>query len=106
VGELHRFAYPRPTILMLGEERQGLTVVQRDLGSCLVRIPMVGVADSLNLAVAGSLLLYRGVSSAVRPTWRDILTTRGAAPGLAQEPSILGIDLRGQLTVGSGAVVP
>ena len=57
-ADLHRFDYPRPTILVLGEERQGLTPLQRDLCSDLVRIPMVGVADSLNLAVAGSLLLY------------------------------------------------
>jgi TrmH family RNA methyltransferase len=56
--DLHRFDYPRPTILVLGEERQGLTPLQRDLCSDLVRIPMVGAADSLNLAVAGSLLLY------------------------------------------------
>jgi len=56
--ELHRFDYPRPTILVLGEERDGLTPLQRDLCQCLVRIPMVGAADSLNLAVAGSLLLY------------------------------------------------
>jgi TrmH family RNA methyltransferase len=57
-AELHRFNYPRPTVLVLGEERQGLTPVQRALCSDLVRIPMVGAADSLNLAVAGSLLLY------------------------------------------------
>jgi TrmH family RNA methyltransferase len=57
-ADLHRFDYPRPTILVLGEERRGLTPLQRDLCSDLVRIPMVGVADSLNLAVAGSLLLY------------------------------------------------
>ena len=37
---------------------QGLSPFQRDLCSDLVRIPMVGAADSLNLAVAGSLLLY------------------------------------------------
>ena len=57
-AELHRFDYPRPTILVLGEERQGLSPFVRDLCSDLVRIPMVGAADSLNLAVAGSLLLY------------------------------------------------
>ena len=57
-ADLHRFHYPRPTILVLGEERQGLTPRQRELCSDLVRIPMVGVANSLNLAVAGSLLLY------------------------------------------------
>lgn len=48
----------RPTILVLGEERRGLTPPQRDLCSDFVRIPMIGAADSLNLAVAGSLLLY------------------------------------------------
>jgi len=57
-ADLHCFDYPRPTILVLGEERQGLTPLLRELCSDLVRIPMVGVADSLNLAVAGSLLLY------------------------------------------------
>lgn len=51
------FDFPRPTILVLGEERSGLTPLQRDLCSSFVRMPMVGVADSLNLAVAGSLLL-------------------------------------------------
>jgi TrmH family RNA methyltransferase len=57
-ADLHGFDYPRPTILVLGEERRGLSPLQRDLCSDLVRIPMVGVADSLNLAVAGSLFLY------------------------------------------------
>jgi TrmH family RNA methyltransferase len=57
-ADLHRFDYPRPTILVLGEERQGLSPLQRGLCTDLVRIPMVGLADSLNLAVAGSLLLY------------------------------------------------
>jgi TrmH family RNA methyltransferase len=57
-ADFHRFDYPRPTIFVLGEERQGLTALQRELCSDLVRIPMVGAADSLNLAVAGSLLLY------------------------------------------------
>jgi TrmH family RNA methyltransferase len=57
-AELHHFDYPRPTILVLGEERRGLTPFLRDLCSDLIRIPMVGAADSLNLAVAGSLFLY------------------------------------------------
>ena len=35
-----------------------LTPFLRDLCSDLIRIPMVGAADSLNLAVAGSLFLY------------------------------------------------
>jgi RNA methyltransferase, TrmH family len=56
--ELHEFNYPRSTLLLLGEERQGLTQQQRDLCQNLIRIPIVGMADSLNLAVAGSLLMY------------------------------------------------
>ncbi|MDY6783191.1 MAG: RNA methyltransferase [Cyanobacteriota bacterium] len=56
--DLHHFDYPRSPLLLLGEERRGLTSEQRDLCQHLVRIPMVGAADSLNLAVAGSLLMY------------------------------------------------
>jgi TrmH family RNA methyltransferase len=56
--DLHRFHYPRPTLIVLGEERQGLSPSQQGLCTNLVRIPMIGAADSLNLAVAGSLLLY------------------------------------------------
>ncbi|MHC5540219.1 TrmH family RNA methyltransferase, partial [Singulisphaera rosea] len=70
-ADLHRFHYPRPTILALGEERQGLSPTQRDLCTDLVRIPMVGAADSLNLGVAGSLLLYEVYRArAMRPSNR------------------------------------
>jgi TrmH family RNA methyltransferase len=58
VADLHQFSYPSPMILFLGEERQGLTQQQRDLCQDLVRIPMVGEVDSLNIAVAGSLIMY------------------------------------------------
>jgi RNA methyltransferase, TrmH family len=54
----HDFIYPKTTFLFLGEERKGLTEGQRALCSQSLRIPMVGKADSLNLGVAGSLLLY------------------------------------------------
>jgi len=50
--------YSHPTVLMLGEERRGLTDEQRDLCQQTVRIPMAAGVDSLNLAVAGSLLLF------------------------------------------------
>lgn len=58
IADFHQFNYPASTLLFLGEERQGLTPQQRDLCQHLVRIPMVGAVDSLNLAVAGSLLMY------------------------------------------------
>ena len=56
--DFHRFKYPPSTILFLGEERKGLSDRQKALCDSLIRIPMVGKSDSLNLAVAGSLLLY------------------------------------------------
>lgn len=56
--DLHKFNYHQSTLLFLGEERQGLTQQQRELCQHLVRIPMIGAVDSLNLAVAGSLLMY------------------------------------------------
>ncbi|MEM8642370.1 MAG: RNA methyltransferase [Cyanobacteria bacterium P01_G01_bin.54] len=56
--ELHHAPYPASPLLFLGEERKGLTANQRQLCDRLVRIPMVGETDSLNLAVAGSLMLY------------------------------------------------
>ncbi len=54
----HRMRYRRPAVLLLGEERRGLSEAQRSLCDATVRIPMVGDVDSLNLAVAGSLMLY------------------------------------------------
>jgi TrmH family RNA methyltransferase len=53
-----RVRYPRPTLLLLGEERGGLTAEERALCHQLVRIPMAAGTDSLNLGVAGSLLMY------------------------------------------------
>lgn len=50
--------YPHPSLLVLGEERSGLTAEERALCHQLVRIPMVAGTDSLNLGVAGSLLMY------------------------------------------------
>ena len=42
----------------MGGERQGLSDVQQAACDRMVRIPMTGTADSLNLAVATGLLLY------------------------------------------------
>lgn len=50
--------YSSPTILMLGNERKGLNDKEQAICSQLVKIPMVAGMDSLNVAVAGSLLLY------------------------------------------------
>lgn len=47
-----------PSVLVLGNETLGLSVAYRELCTTLVRIPMSGAADSLNVASAASILLY------------------------------------------------
>ena len=59
-----RFPYTRPAVLVLGTERSGLSDEQRLACQHVVRIPMVEGIDSLNLAVAGSLLMYQVFRSA------------------------------------------
>src|SRR5919199_5127 len=56
--EYRQVAYPSPLVLLMGSERRGLSVEQQAACDVLVRIPMVGTADSLNLAVATSVVLY------------------------------------------------
>ena len=51
-------SYPRPLALLLGAEGTGLPADVLARGDIQVRIPMVGTAESLNLAVAAGLLLY------------------------------------------------
>jgi TrmH family RNA methyltransferase len=50
--------YQVPLILLMGSERQGLSREQQALCDLVVRIPMVGKSDSLNLAVATGVMLY------------------------------------------------
>jgi TrmH family RNA methyltransferase len=67
-GQLNydQICYARPTILLLGNERTGLTEGERLICREIVRIPMKAGMDSLNVAVAGSLLLYEVFRSSLR----------------------------------------
>jgi tRNA G18 (ribose-2'-O)-methylase SpoU len=47
------------TIAVLGHESSGLPPEALDLLDAAVEIPMIGTGHSLNVAVAGSLVLYR-----------------------------------------------
>lgn len=57
-AEYDRIRYKTSPVLVLGEERKGLDAEQRALCDQLVRIPMLPGTDSLNLAIAGSLVMY------------------------------------------------
>jgi len=50
--------YPAPFVLLMGSERLGLSPAQQAACDLLTRIPMIGTSDSLNLAVATSVVLY------------------------------------------------
>ena len=50
--------YPAGTVLFMGGEKKGLSEERQRLCDDLVRIPMVGRSDSLNLAIATGVLLY------------------------------------------------
>jgi TrmH family RNA methyltransferase len=51
----------RPTAIVIGSEARGLSPAWLAAADQQVVIPMVGQADSLNLAVATALLLYEVV---------------------------------------------
>lgn len=56
--------YQKPLVLAMGTEQAGLSGALSDACTALVKIPMTGKADSLNVAVATSVMLYeiqRGV---------------------------------------------
>lgn len=53
------FAYPATLLLLLGSERQGLSAPYMSLCSQVLRIPMEGACDSLNISVAAGVILYQ-----------------------------------------------
>lgn len=65
--------YGLPVLLIMGNEQAGLSEEITAACNLLVRIPIVGDADSLNLAVATGLMLYE--------IMRDSLNISGEAGG-------------------------
>jgi TrmH family RNA methyltransferase len=50
--------YAAPTLILMGNEQQGLTPEMAAACDVAVKIPMRGRADSLNLAVATGIMIY------------------------------------------------
>ena len=48
----------RPTLWVFGNEAWGMPVQDRDLADRVVRVPLYGAAESLNLATAAAVCLY------------------------------------------------
>lgn len=53
--------YAKPTMIVVGNEHIGISDTVRGLADSVVRIPMKGRINSLNIAVAASLVLYEAV---------------------------------------------
>ncbi len=54
----HEVDFGKPTLILIGSEASGISDEVAQLATVSVRIPMVGRAESLNAAMAGSILLY------------------------------------------------
>lgn len=63
--------YPAPALLLLGNEAQGLPEELKAACDMLVMMPMRGRADSLNVAMAGVLMLYEAMY------WQEPAGTEG-----------------------------
>ena len=61
----YRRSYKPPTLLVMGSEGRGLSDAAAHACSTLVRIPMRGGAQSLNVAIATGLMLFETMA-----TWR------------------------------------
>lgn len=48
------------SVILIGNEANGLSDAASDCANCLVKIPMEGKAESLNAAVAAALMMYEG----------------------------------------------
>lgn len=69
--------YPSPLVLLMGSEQHGLSTDLIAVCDHLVRIPMVGRCDSLNLAVSTSTVLYEIFNQrrAAREVTRPVIDT-------------------------------
>lgn len=71
-GKYYReVAYPKDMLLIMGSERQGIPSRLSELCSTMVSLPMEGVCDSLNLAVATGVMLYEILDQHVMKTGKE-----------------------------------
>jgi len=54
--------YTKPTIIVMGNEKEGVSCDIVDLADEIIVIPMMGMVQSLNVSVATALLLYEAQS--------------------------------------------
>ncbi len=92
--DFRRVDFTSPTAVLLGAELHGVSEEARGAADFTVRIPMVGMAGSLNVSVATALLLYRAYEQreaagmydkpSLEPERRDRLLFEWAYPQIAR----------------------
>ena len=60
--------YAKPTLVIVGNEHVGISPTVREISDCVVRVPMLGRVNSLNIASAASIVLYEVVRQRQRLT--------------------------------------
>ena len=55
--DFHRVDYTRPTALLMGAEKAGLSEAAGDLADTHIIIPMMGMVESFNVSVAAGIIL-------------------------------------------------
>ncbi len=75
--DFRRIDYTRPTCILLGQEKTGISQEALDLADHHIVIPMVGMVQSLNVSVASALILYeaqrqRQIAGMYQRTYSDI----------------------------------
>jgi tRNA (guanosine-2'-O-)-methyltransferase len=53
--------YTKPTVIVFGNESEGISEEALKLSDHVIRIPMVGMAQSLNLSVSVGIILYEAM---------------------------------------------
>ena len=56
--DYRQIQFPQPLIVLMGSEREGLQSEHYSMCDKVVKIPMIGRSDSLNLAVATGIMIY------------------------------------------------
>lgn len=53
--------YTQPLAIVFGNESEGISEEARDLADYVIKIPMIGMAQSLNLSVSVGIILYEAM---------------------------------------------
>ncbi|MBE0650002.1 MAG: RNA methyltransferase [Bacteroidales bacterium] len=57
----HESNYDQPSALIMGTESEGLSQQWRDFSDEIIKIPMMGINDSLNVSIATAILIYEAM---------------------------------------------